>query len=55
LAFDRFLVLSPLVAVAGMECVTHPFKNFAVKVQPAQESGELLFKRLGSNILAPAG
>ena len=55
MALDRLLVLAPLVGVAGVQRIAHPFQHLVVEVQPAQEFGELLLEHLLPNILAPAG
>jgi len=35
------ILLAPLVGVAGLQRITHPFQHLVVKLQPAQEFGEL--------------
>jgi hypothetical protein len=47
---DRLLMLAPLVGVAGVQRLAHPFQHLVVELQPAQQVGELLFNNLLANI-----
>jgi len=53
--FDRLLVLTTLVGVAGVQCLAHPFEHLVVKIEPAKQLGEPRFERFLAYILAPAG
>ena len=52
---DRFLVLAPLVGVAGVQRVAHPFQHLVVELQPAEQFGELRFEHFLAHIFAAAG
>ena len=52
---DRFLVLSALVGVAGVERVAHPFQHLVVELEPPEQFGELRFERFLTDIFASAG
>ena len=52
---DRFLVLAPLVGVAGVQRVAHPFQHLVVELQPTEQFGELLLQYLLAHIAAAAG
>jgi hypothetical protein len=52
---DCFIVLTPLVGMAGVQRIAHPFQHLVVEVQPAQEFGELPLKHLLADVFTPAG
>lgn len=47
MAPDRLLVLSPLIGMAGVEWVAHPFQHLLVEPQPPEQFGEPRFERFG--------
>jgi hypothetical protein len=52
---DRFLVLSALVGVAGVQRVAHPFQHLVVEFEPPEQFCELRFERFFADIFAAAG
>ena len=46
----EFVVLAPLVGVAGVQRLAHPFQHLVVELQPAQQIGKLLFDNFLANI-----
>jgi uncharacterized membrane protein YuzA (DUF378 family) len=48
-------VFAPLVGVAGVQSLAHPFQHLVVEFQPSEQFGELRFQQFLSDILAAAG
>src|SRR5438046_6710921 len=54
MAPDGLLVLAPLVGVAGVQRLAHPFKHLVVEFEPAKQFSELRFECLLAHMLAAA-
>src|SRR3984893_17451123 len=51
---DRFLVLTPFIAVAGVQRLTHPGQHLVIELEPAEQHGELLCQQILAHIaMAP--
>jgi hypothetical protein len=55
MALDRLLMLAPLVGVAGMQRIAHPFQHLVVELQPPEQFGELRLQCFLAHILAATG
>ena len=54
MTFDCFLVFPPLIGVAGMKRIAHPFQHFVIELQATWQFRELLLQLFLADIFAAA-
>jgi hypothetical protein len=52
---NGFIVLAPLVGMAGVQRIAHPLQHLVVELHKPQQFGELLFQHLLAHIATAAG